>query len=669
MKITFVFFKNLITELKKNFYIININFIIINWLVKEKNLFFGFFSPVSSRWKYLAKKYRSKKETNAREVSYAWKNASKLNTYKGFYIPSNKPKADLASFFFQKWEEDEKIFKEKNRSKKIWKFEKSKSYNFYLKKKLNLKKKLTKFYKLSFFLKKLFLKNYLFFWKNEIVKKNFEKDPLILFNFLKLNKSYTIFLKKKKIYKFKYKNFLNKNLSILNFNSKLDFEWLILNRGFNSVHFFNFFFFFKLPSYLASLNFNYIKILFLKNLKRFFKYKFFLFKNNFKKWFLSTILYSTTEWLSKFLNKNLLKVNFLYLNILYNWIKNYKKLNFFKNLIFYNFLNVNNTSILWIFLINILKFIFKWINFLNSFLKTSLSEKKKKLLINFLSNLVGCKTFIFWINKKWKKINYKTLFYNNLFLGELMKYNINFENFFFLSKNKLFLNKKLYNFNIIDLISKIFKSFFKILNLKTIFLSTNFSNFYINFDNSLKKKLLFFPNSNKNFEWFSNFYIKNIQNYKNITNLLSQSFTQQLDVYVNINLINMLFKFLIKWGKKLSARKVFIKFITQFKKKYKMPALAIFTHAVLRLEPKIWLKKKKIAGWIYEIPIFISSWWSKAIAIRWLLTYAKKWQKYNFSDSLSQEIWDACFNWGLSFNAKTVIHTTAKRNKSYMWWF
>jgi ribosomal protein S7 len=55
-----------------------------------------------------------------------------------------------------------------------------------------------------------------------------------------------------------------------------------------------------------------------------------------------------------------------------------------------------------------------------------------------------------------------------------------------------------------------------------------------------------------------------------------------------------------------------------------MPALAIFTHAVLKTEPKIWLKKKKIAGRLYEIPIFISSRRSKAIAIRWLLEYAKK---------------------------------------------
>ena len=63
-----------------------------------KNLFV----PVSARWRYLAKKYRSKKETTKREITHAWKNSEKLDTYKGFYIPKPKPKDNLAKFFLKK---------------------------------------------------------------------------------------------------------------------------------------------------------------------------------------------------------------------------------------------------------------------------------------------------------------------------------------------------------------------------------------------------------------------------------------------------------------------------------------------------------------------------------------------------------------------------------------
>jgi small subunit ribosomal protein S7 len=239
---------------------------------------------------------------------------------------------------------------------------------------------------------------------------------------------------------------------------------------------------------------------------------------------------------------------------------------------------------------------------------------------------------------------------------------------YFFKKNLFFLNN-ISNFDFFWFLSKIYKSFTNFFWMNYIFSSSRSLIFFTHFNSLFQKWILFYSNENDKLEKFSNVYLKSIQTYKNINMLMSQSLSQQLDVYVNINLINMLFKFLIKRGKKLSAWKVFIKFIRQFKNKYKMPALAIFTHAVLKLEPKIWLKKKKIAGWIYEIPIFISSRRSKAIAIRWLLEYAKKRQKYNFADSLSQEIWDACFNRGSSFNAKAVVHSTAKRNKSYMRWF
>jgi small subunit ribosomal protein S7 len=80
------------------------------------------------------------------------------------------------------------------------------------------------------------------------------------------------------------------------------------------------------------------------------------------------------------------------------------------------------------------------------------------------------------------------------------------------------------------------------------------------------------------------------------------------------------------------------------------------------------LKKKKIAGKLYEIPIFISPSRSKWIAIRWLLEAAKKRKTASVSESLAQEVWDACLKRGLSFNNKETTHMTIKRNKAYLRW-
>ena len=82
-----------------------------------------------------------------------------------------------------------------------------------------------------------------------------------------------------------------------------------------------------------------------------------------------------------------------------------------------------------------------------------------------------------------------------------------------------------------------------------------------------------------------------------------------------------------------------------------------------------WLKQKKIAGKLYEIPIYISSSRSKRIAVRWLLQAAKKWKRAGIVESLTQEVWDACLKWGGAFNNRENLHLTAKKNKAYLRWF
>jgi len=98
-----------------------------------------------------------------------------------------------------------------------------------------------------------------------------------------------------------------------------------------------------------------------------------------------------------------------------------------------------------------------------------------------------------------------------------------------------------------------------------------------------------------------------IRHYDNVKLLLFKSFNQQVNLDDDINVADILFKYIIRKGKKLTARIVFLKFLKKFKKKYALPGLAIFTHALLSVEPRIWLKKKKIAGRVYEIPIYISA--------------------------------------------------------------
>ena len=145
------------------------------------------------------------------------------------------------------------------------------------------------------------------------------------------------------------------------------------------------------------------------------------------------------------------------------------------------------------------------------------------------------------------------------------------------------------------------------------------------------------------------------------------SFQVQLSGLQNHNIAKMLMFILVKNGKKLKARKLFFNFLLYFQKKYNLPGLIFFIHAILILEPKVWLKKKKIAGKIYEIPIYISSRRSKSIAIWWLLLAAKK-KKTNLAEGLATEVLNVAFSKGLSISYWDALHSTVLKNKALLRW-
>ena len=649
--------------LKKNKYI-------VNWMVTERVFFYtGFFVPVSAWRRYLAKKYWSKKETSAREVAYAKKHSTKLSTYKGFYIPTVKPKENLATFFFEQWEKGERLLKNKLKKKrnKLFYNTKKLTKNFIYNKHFKKFQKNWKFFFIFLYYKKLLRTNSFFFWYQKKMKnKQYFFKWKYLFTSSSVSKFFFLLssLWKKSLMKFRYSF---KSLWVKRqfpWFSQKNLIWFLVNWGFNSKFFFNFFLLAKIPLYLTTLNFVFIKILLLKYLKKKIKKKIFLISK--RMWMNSffSFINKNKNFLSRNLNIFEISKYYYYLTIYNNWIKDYVIMltvwSFLFSLIFSS--NFFLKSFIYIFLRNFFKkfFFFK-----------KISNLKKKNLKFFFSWLIGFNIF-FTKFKKWKKkkiYNLKIKFRCSIkYLKKNLFSNAFFFKYFFSNNFTDKWNLKFLNYDFITTFSKIHSDFYILLHRNNILLNTPLQSFFIFLNEKLWVRR-FFGTERKNFEKFFFLQKQTMQNYKNLNSLLYSSFSQQLDVNVSLNLSNLLFWYLIKKGKKLIARKVFLKFLYRFKEKYKMPALVIFAHAVLKLEPKVWLKKKRIAGWIYEIPIFISSWWSKAIAIRWLLQYAKKWQQYSIADSLSQEIWDCCLNRGSSISAWNLVHATAKRNKSYMRWF
>ena len=421
--------------------------------------------------------------------------------------------------------------------------------------------------------------------------------------------------------------FLNYKLKNVKYKNKYFIEINIPNLiGKNSYSLVKFFIRLKTPFYLFFNDFSLFNF-FLKNQLNNFLYKTFVF------WWIKLNSYNNIinlfQWFFKTkLNNKLLNILFLFLKISKNF-QDLKTLLFIsKNFIYQKLLSS--------------RYRFKFIKYFSFWIKNLNSNKKKKI------------NFFYWIFFS----NFSIFFWK----GKKLKLK------FFRQKIKIFSNLS-------SLKLKFFTYFMNSLDFEYLLLSNN--NNLIKTNNiifcldllktSFFSKLIF----NKTFLDIETIFLKKknfLEKNSNMWILLKSSFIKQLSGLTHLNMAKILVVNLTRNGKKLKAWKLFIRFLKIFQRKYNLPGLLFFIHAVLLIEPKIWIKKKKIAGKIYEIPIYISSKWSKSIAVRWLISAAKKWKKSNFADSLAKEVWDASFSRGLANSYKEQIHLTAKKNKAFLWW-
>jgi len=119
-------------------------------------------------------------------------------------------------------------------------------------------------------------------------------------------------------------------------------------------------------------------------------------------------------------------------------------------------------------------------------------------------------------------------------------------------------------------------------------------------------------------------------------------------------------------GKKSLAEKIFYTSIEKIKKSTKSDdGLEIFKKAISNASPMLEVKSKRIGGATYQVPIEVSQKRKIALAMRWIIGYAKARKGNNMSDRLAAEIVAAYKNEGSSVKKKEDTHKMAEANKAF----
>lgn len=90
-----------------------------------------------------------------------------------------------------------------------------------------------------------------------------------------------------------------------------------------------------------------------------------------------------------------------------------------------------------------------------------------------------------------------------------------------------------------------------------------------------------------------------------------------------------------------------------------------FNQALENLKPVLETKARRVGGSNYQVPIEVSPERRQTLAIRWLVTYARKRNERTMVEKLAAEIMDAYNNAGGAYKKKDDVHRMAESNKAF----
>ncbi len=93
--------------------------------------------------------------------------------------------------------------------------------------------------------------------------------------------------------------------------------------------------------------------------------------------------------------------------------------------------------------------------------------------------------------------------------------------------------------------------------------------------------------------------------------------------------------------------------------------VAVFSKAMNNVRPTLKVKSRRVGGSTYQVPLEVRPEERDALAMRWIIGYARGRKGKNLKDRLAAEFMDAARNEGLSVKKKEDTHKMAEANKAF----
>ncbi len=122
---------------------------------------------------------------------------------------------------------------------------------------------------------------------------------------------------------------------------------------------------------------------------------------------------------------------------------------------------------------------------------------------------------------------------------------------------------------------------------------------------------------------------------------------------------------IMRGGKKSVAESIFYDAIDSIEKKTNQSGSEVFQKALSNVKPMLEVRSRRVGGANYQVPVDVRPARRTALAIRWLIGFAKARSEYTMSGRLAAEFIAASRNEGAAVKKKDDTHRMAEANKAF----
>lgn len=130
-------------------------------------------------------------------------------------------------------------------------------------------------------------------------------------------------------------------------------------------------------------------------------------------------------------------------------------------------------------------------------------------------------------------------------------------------------------------------------------------------------------------------------------------------------LLARLINYIMRRGKKSVAEQIVYDAIDIIEKKTGQKGLDVVKRAIDNVKPVLEVTSRRVGGATYQVPIEVRADRRLALAMRWIISFAKQRPEHTMAERLAAEILLAYKQEGLSIKKREDMHRMAEANKAF----